>query len=312
MNTRIIEYILAIYEEKNLTRAAERLFITPSALNQQLKKLEQELKTPLFERQNQQMVPTGPGKIYLSGARAIMKIKHDTEKQIKYIKNSPSHQSIHLAFHYTFLPFFNNIIEPAFANVCPNTPLIAVPVRETSAKSVIQSRQADLGLLITQLPSTASMEYIPIRREEFHLAFPKKAPIDLSEITKNHNLSMLQKLSSFGYIQPPTDSFLYLNFDYYLQRAGIHPHIICQSSSMKDLRFLLNQQFACGLIPKSMIDSSDTFAHTPLIPSASYYLGIAYHKSLYITPEIRELILLFLRYFDREYENYDIINAFTS
>lgn len=312
MDTRIIEYMLAIYEEKNLSRAAERLFITQSALNQQLKKLENELKTPLFKRKNRQMIPTGPGKIYLSGAKAIMKVKYDTERQLKNMKSHHLHPTVRLAFHYTFLPFFNDVIEPTFANTYPNIPLISVPVRETSVKSVLQNGQADLGLLITQLSSTVSMEYIPIRREEFHLAFPKSAALDLSETTKKNSLSMLQKLSEFGWIQPPSDSFLYQNFDYYLQRAGLYPHILCQASSMKDLRFLLNQQFACGLIPESLIDSSDTFAHISLTPAANYYLGIAYHKNLAITPEIRELILLFLRYFDREYENYDIINAFHS
>lgn len=43
MDTRQIEYILKIAEENNITHAANKLFITQSALNQQLIKLEQEL-----------------------------------------------------------------------------------------------------------------------------------------------------------------------------------------------------------------------------------------------------------------------------
>ena len=35
-----IEHIIKIAEEKNITRAAEKLFLTQSALNQQLLKLE--------------------------------------------------------------------------------------------------------------------------------------------------------------------------------------------------------------------------------------------------------------------------------
>lgn len=44
MDTRQIEYILKIAEENNITRAAEKLFITQSALNQQLLKLEKDLE----------------------------------------------------------------------------------------------------------------------------------------------------------------------------------------------------------------------------------------------------------------------------
>lgn len=36
MNLKEIEYIVKIAEEGNITHAAEKLFITPSALNQQL------------------------------------------------------------------------------------------------------------------------------------------------------------------------------------------------------------------------------------------------------------------------------------
>ena len=52
MDTRLIEHILKIAEEKSITRAAEKLYLTQSALNQQLLHLEQELGTPFSEKQN--------------------------------------------------------------------------------------------------------------------------------------------------------------------------------------------------------------------------------------------------------------------
>ena len=50
MNLRQIENILTIAEEKNITKAAEKLYISQPALNQQLLNLEKELGTPLFQR----------------------------------------------------------------------------------------------------------------------------------------------------------------------------------------------------------------------------------------------------------------------
>ena len=41
-----MEYIIQISEERSITKAAEKLFITQSALNQQLQKLEKELGLP--------------------------------------------------------------------------------------------------------------------------------------------------------------------------------------------------------------------------------------------------------------------------
>ena len=50
MDFRQLEYILEIAKENNITRAAKNLFISQSALNQQLLKLEQELGVQLFYR----------------------------------------------------------------------------------------------------------------------------------------------------------------------------------------------------------------------------------------------------------------------
>ena len=48
MDLRQIENIIAIEQEQSISRAAEKLFLPQSALNQQLLKLEKELGTPLF------------------------------------------------------------------------------------------------------------------------------------------------------------------------------------------------------------------------------------------------------------------------
>ena len=72
MDLKQIEYILKIAEEKNITHAAEKLFITQSALNQQLLKLEKELGCPLFYRSRTDWRPTPAGEIYLDAARQIL------------------------------------------------------------------------------------------------------------------------------------------------------------------------------------------------------------------------------------------------
>ena len=50
MNLKSIEYFLAAAEEMNITRAAEKLFISQQALSSHLKRLEEEYGVPLFER----------------------------------------------------------------------------------------------------------------------------------------------------------------------------------------------------------------------------------------------------------------------
>ena len=82
MDTKQIEYILKIAEENNITKAAEKLFITQSALNQQLLKLEKELGTPLFHRSRTNWRLTEAGEIYIEGAKAALQIKNTTYNRI--------------------------------------------------------------------------------------------------------------------------------------------------------------------------------------------------------------------------------------
>ena len=58
-----------IAEENNITHAAAKLFITQSALNQQLIKLENELGTPLFHRSRTNWHLTEAGMIYVKTPR---------------------------------------------------------------------------------------------------------------------------------------------------------------------------------------------------------------------------------------------------
>ena len=61
MDRREIEYILVIAQEKTLSKAADRLFVSQPALSRFLLRLEDRLGVALFERKKRQLIPTSPG-----------------------------------------------------------------------------------------------------------------------------------------------------------------------------------------------------------------------------------------------------------
>jgi len=67
-----MRYVIAIAEEKNFTRAAERCFVVQSSLSHQLKALERELGVTLFARSSRRVELTAAGEAFLVHARASL------------------------------------------------------------------------------------------------------------------------------------------------------------------------------------------------------------------------------------------------
>lgn len=67
-----MRYVVAIAEEKNFTRAAERCFVVQSSLSHQIKALEHELGVTLFARSSRRVELTAAGEAFLVQARASL------------------------------------------------------------------------------------------------------------------------------------------------------------------------------------------------------------------------------------------------
>lgn len=64
MDLRQIEYFVALYDERSITKAARRLNIVQPALSMQISRLEKTFKTKLFERTSRGVVPTDTGRTF--------------------------------------------------------------------------------------------------------------------------------------------------------------------------------------------------------------------------------------------------------
>jgi DNA-binding transcriptional LysR family regulator len=64
VDTRLLRYVAAVAEEGNLTRAAQRLFVSQPALTKQIKHLEKQLGVQLFTRSRAGMTLTEPGRVF--------------------------------------------------------------------------------------------------------------------------------------------------------------------------------------------------------------------------------------------------------
>ncbi|MFC8919502.1 LysR family transcriptional regulator [Streptomyces sp. NPDC057116] len=72
VDTRLLRYFAAVAQEGNLTRAAQRLYITQPALTRQIRQLEALLDVRLFTRSRTGMTLTEPGRALAAGVPALL------------------------------------------------------------------------------------------------------------------------------------------------------------------------------------------------------------------------------------------------
>jgi len=78
MELRVLRYFLAVVEERNISRAAEKLHVSQPTISRQIKELEEEVGITLLNRDNRTITLTAPGEYFANQARQIMKLADKT------------------------------------------------------------------------------------------------------------------------------------------------------------------------------------------------------------------------------------------
>lgn len=88
MDLREQEYVVVIAQEKTLSKAAERLFVSQPALSKFLQRVEDRLGVPLFERKKRQLIPTYAGERYLETARSMLQLQQNLELELRQLQEA--------------------------------------------------------------------------------------------------------------------------------------------------------------------------------------------------------------------------------
>ena len=90
MDIKALKYFLAVAQEQNITRAAEKLCMAQPPLSRQMKLLEEELGVTLFVRGNRQIQLTEEGYYLKQQAEEIILLMERTQQQLGKMGGSAS------------------------------------------------------------------------------------------------------------------------------------------------------------------------------------------------------------------------------
>lgn len=83
LDLRLLRHFVAVAEELNFSRAAERLFVAQQAVSRDVRKLEDRAGTPLFDRTSRRVVLTPAGRRLLVRARQILALHDETLRELR-------------------------------------------------------------------------------------------------------------------------------------------------------------------------------------------------------------------------------------
>ena len=275
MDLKQIEYIVKIDDEHSITRAAEKLFVTQSALNQQLLRLEKELGAPLFHRSKVDMRPTEIGQVYLDNAREILRIKQRTYNLINDMTDAKKGR---LSIGFTpgrGSEMFTHVY-PAFHQSYPN---VIVEPHELSVhrqQQMIAQGNLDIGFQTLSERQRNDSEYIKLGEEEIFLLVPSihpaveqltaaqtAAPNPCSSATASPETPAepgkpaapypIANLALFQYepfVLMYKESTIRAITDEIFRKSGFTPNVLFETSSNNTVLSMIEANLCCGVVPE--------------------------------------------------------------
>ncbi|MEG2936339.1 MAG: LysR family transcriptional regulator [Clostridium sp.] len=171
MELKEARYILSIYKNKSITKAAEELYISQPSLSRYLQNMESRLGNALFSRIGNEYIPTYFGKRYLDYANKIILLGDEWEREYcELVDNNKGvlNIAIPLTRSSCILP---KILHKFYAKY-PNVKINLKEESHSISKESFISNEIDFAIYNTKDIST-SLDYISLGSEPFVLVTPK-------------------------------------------------------------------------------------------------------------------------------------------
>lgn len=180
MELRHLRYFVAVAEELNFTRAAEKLRLAQPSLTRQIHNLEEELGVRLLDRAKNQVSLTEEGRSFLLDARRLLALSLESVKAVQRFSRG---ESIQLNIGYLF-KFNFDLLPTTLETFYQTSPEIAVNLFDMSPAEqlrALEARKIDLGFVGLRPPaankSIASLNWECIARHNVVVVLPARHPL---------------------------------------------------------------------------------------------------------------------------------------
>ncbi|MCP1512678.1 LysR family transcriptional regulator [Pseudomonas rhodesiae] len=279
ISTRQLRYFVEIADSGSFSAAAERLFVAQSALSRQIKVLETQLQTPLFERTARQPKLTAAGAAFYPRARNLLSELHKAGEVATQIGNGQV-GTLRLS-HSSTVPMSGALLRgiSTWLERCPGASVDIVKMSSEAQLAEIADGRLDIGLLrLPVLRQREGVRVAPLYSEPLMLAVP--AGHALAGCDVPIELARLRDEAFISIPHPQRGGLSYLSAELCM-RAGFFPKAARVMSRKTTQLQLIQAGFGIALLPKSMQDIAPANLHflTLAEPDSLSTVALACHQA---------------------------------
>ncbi|HBP23244.1 MAG TPA: LysR family transcriptional regulator [Planctomycetes bacterium] len=244
LNYQHLRYFWAVAREGNLTRAAELLHVSQSAVSVQVKKLEQSLGQQLFERRGRGLVLTDLGRVALDYADSIFQIGDELVRHV----TEPGEGAPQL-LRVGAQPTLSRNFQVGFLGPLMQRGDLKLSVQSAAVADLLERLEGrKLDVVLTN--------FVPARRSDgewvAHLLDQQRVGL-IGRPALARGRSLEELLREEDLVVPSRESGIRLRFDALTERLGIQVRLFAEVDDMAMLRLVARAHPGLALIPPIVV-----------------------------------------------------------
>ena len=242
---RQLEYFVAVAEEANFTRAAERVHISQSGVSAQIRQLEHELGAALLDRSGRTATLTAAGAAALGHARAALASADAVRKAVDEVNGLVRGRlTVGMVTACTVTPLFDALA--AFHRSHPGVEISLLEDASDQLVERVRGGTVDVALIGASGAPPAGLDSLQIISEGLVAAVPPDHPL-----TKRAETT-LAEVGAHPIVCLPTGTGIRTVFDRACAAAGVRPDIALQASAPGAVADLAARGLGVAVLSASM------------------------------------------------------------
>ena len=287
MTIETLQAFIYLVENGSITKAAEKLFISPQGLSYSISSLEQELGATLFERTSKGVKLTVAGEMVLDDINNLLDSWHSVREHLKELRKQDDNQ-----IHIGVINSLNEIIAPLlYEEFLVEHPTIQLFVEECHSHEInaeLLANRLQLALVLDLYPHR-DVKLIPIKKESWCVLVNKNSEMaECSFMTNDDFAGKDMALPNHNY-----NCLNYVRAQCKSRGIDFNTKLSYGANTRGIVQFLLDDRgmvFCTTYVARAMIKEPAILAIPIQDNLDSFYTCIAYRKNQRLSEQIKHLI----------------------